>query len=235
MLVVKCRQQVRQEFNREFLEELAASIKADGLLAPIMVREVEGKYEIIAGEQRWRASKLAGLKEVPVAIFNVDDQRAVELAYIENEKRRDLSGKEREDAITVMWKSGKYGAFAELARAVGKSREWISKLLSTAVDRKELGLDSGVSTGLIRDTKFLDPTSRKALIKATQDGEITKDHEAVGKIATAVSSAPEKARVRLVKAIAKESVPVAEVKEIATIALPVPRANTCGKCGRTLA
>ena len=84
--------QPRTQFKKEEIEELAASIEKDGLLQPILVRQIaDGTYQIIAGERRWQASKAAGLKKVPVRIKEVDDDQALELALIENIQRSDLN------------------------------------------------------------------------------------------------------------------------------------------------
>ena len=85
------RSQPRKQFDEESLRELAASIKEYGVLQPLLVKEKEGHYEIIAGERRWRAAKLAGLTEVPVLIREYDKQKTMEVALIENIQRTDLN------------------------------------------------------------------------------------------------------------------------------------------------
>ena len=85
--------QPRKTFEEESLAQLADSIATHGVLQPIIVKEsrVEGMYEIIAGERRWRASKLAGFSEIPVVLFNGDDLKAAQVAIIENVQRQDLN------------------------------------------------------------------------------------------------------------------------------------------------
>ena len=85
--------QPRRDFDQEALSELATSIAANGLIQPIVVRSsgMEGYYQIIAGERRWRASKMAGLTEVPVLIMELDDKKAAQVALIENLQREDLN------------------------------------------------------------------------------------------------------------------------------------------------
>ena len=86
--------QPRKNFNKSSLEELANSIKEQGVIQPIVVRpssSQNGKYEIIAGERRWLASQNAGLHEVPVVILNVDDVKSLEFAIVENVQRQDLN------------------------------------------------------------------------------------------------------------------------------------------------
>ena len=85
------RDQPRKNFDEDALEELAESIKQYGLLQPILVQDRKTYYEIIAGERRWRASKKAGLKEVPVIIRNYSEQEIVEISLIENIQREDLN------------------------------------------------------------------------------------------------------------------------------------------------
>ena len=85
------REQPRKNFDEDALQELADSIKQFGLLQPILVQDRKDYYEIIAGERRWRAAKLAGLKEVPVIIRNYTEQEIVEISLIENIQREDLN------------------------------------------------------------------------------------------------------------------------------------------------
>ena len=85
------REQPRKNFDEDALQELADSIKQFGLLQPILVQDRKDYYEIIAGERRWRAAKLAGLKEVPVIIKNYSNQEIVEISLIENIQREDLN------------------------------------------------------------------------------------------------------------------------------------------------
>lgn len=85
------REQPRKNFDEDALLELAESIKQFGVLQPLLVQKKDDYYEIIAGERRWRAAKLAGLKEVPVIIKDFSDQEVVEIALIENIQREDLN------------------------------------------------------------------------------------------------------------------------------------------------
>ena len=92
------REQPRKNFDEDSLQELADSIRQFGLLQPILVQDKKSYYEIIAGERRWRAAKLAGLKEVPVIIRNLTDQEVVEISLIENIQREDLNPIEEAEA-----------------------------------------------------------------------------------------------------------------------------------------
>ena len=128
--IVPQRGQPRQHFAKEKVEELAASIKAHGLIEPIVVRRVPGqeRYEIIAGERRWRASQKAGLKEMLVVVKDVSPKDAFELAIIENLQREDLNPVELAEAFDRMTKE--HGLTQEaLAARLGKDRTSIANTL----------------------------------------------------------------------------------------------------------
>ena len=118
--------QPRKYFDKEALEELAASIAENGLLQPIIVREhLGGRYQIIAGERRFRASKIAGLTEIPVIVMDKDDRKAAEIALIENVQREDLNPVEEAMAFRALMEE--YGLTQEeLSEKIGKSRSAIA-------------------------------------------------------------------------------------------------------------
>ncbi|MBQ8345889.1 MAG: ParB/RepB/Spo0J family partition protein [Clostridia bacterium] len=123
--------QPRKNFDREALETLADSIATYGVLQPIIVRENEqitGTYEIIAGERRWRAAKLAGLSEIPAVIFTGDELRAAQVAMIENIQREDLNPVE--EAMGYGTLIERFGLTQEqVAKQVGKSRPAVANML----------------------------------------------------------------------------------------------------------
>ena len=121
--------QPRKYFDMEALSDLAASIAAHGILQPILVRDRgNGSYEIIAGERRWRASKLAGLSEVPVIIMDADEIAAAQIALIENVQREDLNPYEEAEAYRAL--SEDFGVSQEeISKMVGKSRPAIANSL----------------------------------------------------------------------------------------------------------
>ena len=121
--------QPRKDINPESLQELASSIRIQGILQPIVVRPIsKKKYEIIAGERRWRAAKLAGLAEVPTLIRDVSDEAAIAIALIENMQREDLNP--IEEAMTMDRLCREFEmTHQQVAEAVGKSREAITNLL----------------------------------------------------------------------------------------------------------
>lgn len=125
--------QPRRDMHKETLEELADSIRSQGILSPISVRPVAGgdssqRYEIIAGERRWRAAQIAGLSEIPVIIRNVDDEQAAAIALIENLQREDLNPIEEAEGLRRLIEEFDL-THQEAGRAVGKSRAAVSNLI----------------------------------------------------------------------------------------------------------
>lgn len=121
--------QPRRDMNQEALEELANSIRAQGVMQPIVVRAIgPDKYEIIAGERRWRASQLAGLDKVPVVVRDVPDEAAIAMALIENIQREDLNPMEEAIALSRLQKEFEL-THQQIADAVGKSRATVTNLL----------------------------------------------------------------------------------------------------------
>ena len=123
------RNQPRKIFDEEALQELADSISKHGLIQPIVVRpEANGTYRIIAGERRWRACRMAGLSEVPVAIKEIDDRQLCEMALIENLQREDLNAVEEAKGYKALMDT--YGLTQEqVAESVGKSRSAVANTL----------------------------------------------------------------------------------------------------------
>ena len=124
--------QPRKNFNQELLNELSESIKEQGIIQPILVRKKsEDKYEIVAGERRWRAAQLAKIHEVPVIILNIDDKKSLEFAILENIQRSDLNG--IEEALGYENLVKKFGYSQEtLSKILGKSRSHIANTLRLA-------------------------------------------------------------------------------------------------------
>lgn len=121
--------QPRRNFDPEKLQELADSIQQHGIIQPLTVRKLaSGYYQIIAGERRWRAARLAGLSEVPAVVIEADDQKAMELAMIENLQREDLNPIEEAEGFRVL--TGTYGmSQAEAAERVGRSRSAVANAM----------------------------------------------------------------------------------------------------------
>ena len=120
--------QPRKNFDETALQELADSIKQNGVLQPILVRKIGGKYQIVAGERRYQASKLAGLKEIPAVVRDIDDKEVFQLALIENLQRSDLSPMEEAKGYRQLIDS--QGLTQEgLAKILSKSRSAIANTL----------------------------------------------------------------------------------------------------------
>lgn len=124
-LIIPNKEQPRQNFEEEALEDLANSIKIYGLLQPIILRKVEKKYEIVAGERRWRACKIAGLKEVPALIKELSQQESAKIALIENIQREDLNPIEEAMAYKKLMEDFKLTQ-EDVSLQVGKSRSYIA-------------------------------------------------------------------------------------------------------------
>lgn len=146
------RKQPRKYFDEDALQELADSIKQFGLLQPILVQDRKDYYEIIAGERRWRAARLAGLKEVPVIIKNYTDQEIVEIALIENIQREDLNPIEEAQAYKRLLEEFNLKQ-DEVAERVSKSRAAVTnsiRLLKLNEKVQQMVIDDMISTGHAR-------------------------------------------------------------------------------------
>lgn len=157
--------QPRKNFDDDSLEELATSIKADGVIQPIVVRKVGDKYEIIAGERRFRASKLAGLEKVPIVVKNVSDRKARELALVENIQREDLNPIEEAISLKTLMEEYKLTQ-QELSDIVGKSRSYIANNL------RLLNLSDYIKDYLIRGE--LSPSQGRTLLSLETEEERKK-------------------------------------------------------------
>ena len=145
--------QPRREFDPEALQALADSIATHGMIQPLTVRETEnGYYQIIAGERRWRAARMAGLEEVPVLVMEADDRKVMELALVENLQREDLNPMEEAQGYRTLMED--YGLTqAEAAERVGKSRPAVAnalRLLSLDPDLAELVRNGTLTPGHAR-------------------------------------------------------------------------------------
>ncbi|HKM36776.1 MAG TPA: ParB/RepB/Spo0J family partition protein [Thiopseudomonas sp.] len=176
-LSVECIQrgkyQPRGDMDQGSLEELAQSIKAQGVMQPIVVRLVaKDIYEIIAGERRWRASKLAGLSTIPALVRDVTDEAAIAMALIENIQREDLNPVEEAVALQRLQKEFELTQ-QEVANAVGKSRASIANLL------RLIGLPDEVKTLLVHGD--LEMGHARALLGLPADQQVEAAREVVAK------------------------------------------------------
>lgn len=151
--------QPRQNFDSEALNELALSIKEHGLLEPLLVKSKEdGKYEIICGERRYRAAKIAGLTEVPCLVRDVLEKNAYAIALIENIQRKDLNPLEQASALLQMMKECSLTQ-EELAKTLGKSRSSVTNILrlnQLSENVKKLLFDGSIEMGHAKAILSLD-------------------------------------------------------------------------------
>ncbi len=169
------RNQPRKKFNQEALEELADSIKKYGVIQPIVVTKQEDYYEIIAGERRWRASKLAGLTEIPVIIRENDQRKNKEIALIENIQREDLNAYEKALGIKNLMEDYELTQ-EEVAKILGKSRSTIAnsvRILNLNPDVLEFAKEGKLTEGHCKALMAItDPKKQyDAAIRMIEKGE----------------------------------------------------------------
>lgn len=163
-LIESNRDQPRKDFNEEELQELAESIKNYGVLQPLLVQKKGTSYELIAGERRWRAAKLAGLREVPVVLREYNKQQAMEIALIENVQRSDLNPIEEAQAYQQLVKEF-HLTQEEIAVRVSKNRATITNAM------RLLKLDSQIQDLLIKG--MISSGHARALL-SLEDGQLQK-------------------------------------------------------------
>ena len=171
--IESCRAQPRKSFDQEKLEELADSIRQHGVIQPLTVRKLSsGYYQIIAGERRWRAARMTELTEIPAVVIEADDQKAMELAMIENLQREDLNPMEEAEGFRAL--VANYGMTQEeAARRVGKSRSAVAnamRLLDLSPALQELVTDGQLSAGHARALLPLSPGLRAEAAKTVIEG-----------------------------------------------------------------
>lgn len=167
-LIQRGKYQPRRDIQPEALEELAESIKAQGVMQPIVLRPIgEGRYEIIAGERRWRAAQLAGLDRIPAVIRDVPDEAAIAMALIENIQREDLNPIEEAFALKRLQDEFEL-THQEVAAAVGKSRTTVTNLLrliSLTDEVKKLLEHGDLEMGHARALLTLDEQDQRELAR----------------------------------------------------------------------
>lgn len=170
------REQPRKSFDEDALQELADSIKQFGLLQPILVQDRKDHYEIIAGERRWRAAKLAGIKEVPVIIRNYTEQEIVEISLIENIQREDLNPIEEAQAYKRLLTEFNLKQ-DEVAERVSKSRAAVTnsiRLLKLSDDVQRMVIDEMITTGHARALLAVeDPEEQYSLAQRIFDEKLS--------------------------------------------------------------
>ena len=177
--------QPRKYFDEAALAELADSIRQHGIIQPLTVRKLaSGYYQIIAGERRWRAARLAGLQEVPVVVIEADDRKAAELAMIENLQREDLNPMEEAQGYQTLIQQY-HMTQEEAAQRVGKSRPAVAnalRLLDLDPSVQQRVTEGQLSAGHARALVPLSPAlQRKAADAVVQDGLSVRQTEALAK------------------------------------------------------
>jgi len=158
--------QPRQFFNEEKIDELAVSITAHGVIQPIVLKEADGGYEIIAGERRWRAARKAGLKRVPAILKELTKEQLMIISLIENIQREDLNPIEEAEAFQRMYKE--FGLKQEdISRNVGKSRPYITnslRLLKLPEEIQKMVLEGRLTNGHARALITIENVEKQILL-----------------------------------------------------------------------
>ncbi|MEO8802022.1 MAG: ParB/RepB/Spo0J family partition protein [Rudaea sp.] len=189
--------QPRQHIDDERLQELAASIKAQGVIQPIVVRLIGAqRFEIIAGERRWRAAQLAGLTEIPAVVREIRDQAVVAMALIENIQREDLTPLEEANALQRLIAEFKH-THQQVADAIGRSRAAVSnllRLLDLPAPIKQLLEQHKLEMGHARALLTLDPKLAIGLARrAVEHGWTVRELEEAARTAQTVPKGKAKA------------------------------------------
>ena len=165
-LVEPNRNQPRKMFDKDSLDELTKSVKQYGVLQPIIVKKIGNRYEIVAGERRWRAAQAAGLSEVPVVVRDYDDQKAKEIAIIENIQRTDLNP--IEEALAYKSLIEEYNLTQEeLSDKVSKNRSTITnslRLLKLSKNIQQYMIEGRISSGHARALLSLEDEGKRELL-----------------------------------------------------------------------
>ena len=172
--IIPNKEQPRKQFDEDALADLSASIAQHGVLQPLLVRPMpDGSYQLVAGERRWRASRMAGLTEVPVVVRDMDEQESAELALIENLQREDLNPMEEAIGYRTLMES--YGMTQEqTAQVVNKSRPAVANALRLLQLPEEV-------TDLVASGKLAAGHARTVLAFEGADAQIVAAHAAVDK------------------------------------------------------
>ena len=192
--------QPRTRMDEHSLTELAESIKAQGIVQPILVRPVDGgRYELIAGERRWRAAQRAGLKEVPALVRSVPDQAALALALIENIQREDLNPLEEAQAYRRLVEEFQMSQ-EETARQVGRTRAHVSnsmRLLTLAPAIQGALLSSAITAGHARALAGLPPDDQEDVLRRILREELNvRQTEQLAQVAARSGAKPRRLRRR---------------------------------------
>lgn len=203
--------QPRERFEKESLRELSDSIKDANIIQPLVVRPLGFNYQIIAGERRWRAAQMAGLKRVPCIIKKIEQERVLLESLIENLHRKDLTDIERENAIYEIWRRKEdFGirTKTELARRLGVREGKVQDDIEAWEFRHREEVPMGTSTDVIRRTRGLEAEERKRIIDKVGVGEIKASE--VDTVAKVVRRAPEPLKKEVLKPKSRVTPKIAE-------------------------
>ena len=198
--VESCAAQPRKQFDTDALADLADSIREHGIIQPLTVRKLQsGYYQIIAGERRWRAARMAGLSEVPAIVIEADDRKAMELAMIENLQREDLNPIEEAEGYQVLM--SQYNMTQEeTAQRVGKSRSAVAnalRLLNLCPPVRAMVEDGRLSNGHARALLPLSPEAQEksAATIIKNDLSVRQTELLVKKLTAEVKEKPQKSGI----------------------------------------
>lgn len=210
--IIPNRFQPRLTFDEEALNELANSIKEHGIIQPLILRDLGSKYEIIAGERRYKASQIAGLTEVPAIIGSMDDQTSAELALIENIQRKDLSAIEEAKSYKIILDMGSFTQ-EQLAKRMGKSQSTVANKM------RLLTLTNEVQMALMNN--LISERHARCLLQV-KDSE--KQKEVLNKIITERMNVRDTDEyIKNMLGIVKEELPVQEKEQIPSIKIEEPK------------
>ena len=174
--VESCAAQPRKQFDPDALADLADSIREHGIIQPLTVRKLQsGYYQIIAGERRWRAARMAGLDQVPAIVVEADDRKAMELAMIENLQREDLNPMEEAEGYQTLMQQYNMTQ-EETAQRVGKSRSAVAnamRLLKLCPPVRAMGEDGRLSSGHARAILPLSPALQEKAADAILKSDLS--------------------------------------------------------------
>jgi ParB family chromosome partitioning protein len=194
--------QPRSEFPQETLTELAESIRSQGVIAPILARPKNGKYEIVAGERRWRAARKAGLSMLPAIVKEFSDEESLELALVENLQREDLNPMEEAEAYAKL-ASEFHQTQADIAKKVGKDRSTVANMMRLLELPREIQVSirrSQISVGHARPILSLATEAERLSLWR----DILKNNLSVRDVEQIVHGGPTDRKLRKRKAIKNE-------------------------------
>ena len=211
--------QPREDFSKEALEELAASIREHGLVQPIVVRKDKEGYMIVAGERRWRAYQLAKIDKVPAIVREVEEKEILLESLLENINRENLTWSEQENAIWDLWKSGAFRDYEDLGRKLGKKVKdqagFVERQIAAKQIRDNYKVPEGVSTQILTEIARIPDEQTRRLVIQRVVSEKLGVHDMREFIQT-ISKAPES----LKKAVIEKRVDIEDARPLVEHGIP---------------